>query len=208
VTPVARTLTWARIVASGDPKHVEAGTEVTAVRSYGGVMAYVTSYISKDDQTLPGNFTGRYWGKLNAAKLPVVPTTTYEVTERQAIQINRWKRTLTRKYQEQSRWNTWAKLWKKLPGKYNWLSRTEFEHAWTQRNAPPERNATLFEVFIAKGDHWDWMPWSALLPEFCEGKKLRPPRRVRQWNNSGGSLLCDASGFWEAVQRGIERGII
>ena len=129
-------LTWARIVASGDPKHVEAGTEVTAVRSYGGVMAYVASYISKQDQTLPGNFTGRYWGILNRAHLPTVPATTYEVTERQAVQINRWKRTLTRKYQEQARWNTWAKLWKNLPGNYGWFSRTEFEYAWIHRNRP------------------------------------------------------------------------
>jgi hypothetical protein len=204
-------LTWARIVASGDPKHVEAGTEVTAVRSHGGVMAYVTSYISKDDQTLPGNFTGRYWGILNRAHLPVAPATTYEVTERQAIQINRWKRTLTRKYQEHSRWNTWAKLWQKLPAKLFWLSRTEFEHAWSKRLAPrPEFRSHCFDLFIPKatGGYWTCMAWSALLPELGEGKILRPPRRVRGWKNSGGALLCNASAFWNAVQRAIDRGLL
>ena len=73
--------TWARIVNSGDPNHERVGTGVDRIRTYGGVMAYVTSYISKDDQTLPGNFTGRYWGIINREHLPRIAPTEYDVSE-------------------------------------------------------------------------------------------------------------------------------
>jgi hypothetical protein len=119
-------------------------------------MAYVTSSISKEGQTLPGNFTGRYWGIINRNHLPVAEASEYTLSDRAAVRVNRWFRTLSRKYQEQSRWKT----------------------------------------------------WDALLPKMTNGSKLRPPRRVRQRNNSGGSLLCNASAFWSVVERGIERGIV
>jgi hypothetical protein len=196
--------TWAHIVNSGDPNHVTAGTGVDRIRTYGGVMAYVTSYISKEDQTLPGNFTGRYWGVINRAHLPVIAGTEYEVSDAAAVKINRWRRTLSRKYQEHSRWKKWESLLKKLPGNFHWMSRTEFEFAWSQRTSKP--HPAFFDVCMAKGTFC--MPWSALLPEMSNGSKLRPPHRVRQWNNSGGALLCNASAFWAAVERGIARGII
>lgn len=195
---------WAHIVNSGDPKHVNAGTEVDYIRTYGGVMAYVTSYISKEDQTLPGNFTGRYWGIINRAHLPMVAGTEYEVSEKAAVRINRWRRTLRRKYQEQSRWNKWSALLTKLPGNFHWLSRTEFEHVWSKRAS--KSHSACFGVFMSKG--MLCMPWSALLPEMSNGSKLRPPRRVKQWNNSGGPLMCNASTFWAAVERGIQRGVL
>lgn len=196
--------TWAHIVNSGDPNHVTAGTGVDRIRTYGGVMAYVTSYISKEDQTLPGNFTGRYWGIINRAHLPAIAGTEYEVSEAAAVKINRWRRTLSRKYQEQSRWKKWNTLLTKLPGKYHWISRTEFEFAWSQRTSKP--HPAFFDVCMSKGTFY--MAWSALLPEMSNGSKLRPPRRVRQWNNSGGPLLCNASAFWAAVERGLQRGIL
>lgn len=196
--------TWARIVNSGDPNHELAGTGVDRIRTYGGVMAYVTSYISKEDQTLPGNFTGRYWGIINRENLPVVEATEYEVSDKTAVRINRWFRTLTRKYQEQSRWKTWTKLRSTLHGNYHWLSRNEFEHAWSQRTHKP--HPLFFDVQMSKGTFF--LLWTELLPQMSNGSKLRPPRRIRQWNNSGGTLLCNALAFWSAVERGIERGII
>lgn len=196
--------TWARIVNSGDPNHEAAGTGVDRIRTYGGVMAYVTSYISKEDQTLPGNFTGRYWGIINREHLPVVEATEYEVSDKGAVRINRWVRTLTRKYQEQSRWKTWAKLRSKLHRNSHWISRTEFEHVWSQRTNKP--HPSVCDVKMSKGTFY--LLWTELLPQMSNGSKLRPPRRIRQWNNSGGTLLCNASAFWSAVERGIERGII
>lgn len=196
--------TWARIVNSGDPNHERVGTGVDRIRTYGGVMAYVTSYISKDDQTLPGNFTGRYWGIINREHLPRIAPTEYDVSDAAAVQINRWRRTLSRKYQEHSRWNKWASLLVKLPGNYNWMSRTEYEYAWSQRTSKPHPH--FFDVQMSKGTFP--VPWTALRPEMSNGSKLRPPRRVRQWNNTGGTLLCNASTFWAAVERGIQRGII
>lgn len=196
--------TWARIVNSGDPNHERVGTGVDRIRTYGGVMAYVTSYISKDDQTLPGNFTGRYWGIINREHLPVVEATEYEVSDAAAVRINRWRRTLSRKHQEQSRWKKWEAVRKKVPGNHQWVTRTEFERAWSQRTSKP--HPAFFDVFMSKGSFA--VGWGSLLPEMSNGSKLRPPRRVRQWNNSGGTLLCNASAFWSAVERGIKRGII
>ncbi len=195
--------TWARIVASGDPNHEAAGTGVDRIRTYGGVMAYVTSYISKDDQTLPGNFTGRYWGVVNREHLPFAEATEYEVSDAAAVKINRWKRTLSRKYQEASRWKKWAALRKKACPKHHWMTRTEFENFWSQKSHPAR---PYFQVNTSERN----IPflWAELLPQMSNGCSLRPPRRVRNRNNSGGTLLCNASEFWAAVERGFERGIL
>lgn len=198
--------TWARIVDSGDPKHLHAGTGVDFIRTYGGVMAYVTSYIGKDDQTLPGNFTGRYWGVMNRAHLPVAEATVYEVSDEAAEKLNRWKRTLARKYQEHSRFNKWNSMRRKVPGSHMCLSRLEFAYAWSRRKHRQGQDKHCFLVPAAGGGFI--MPWSALTPEMSNGSKLRPPRKVKVWNNSGGALLCDASGFWNAVQRGMQQDLL
>ena len=56
---------WYRIVRSEDPKHLKAGTEVSTIKSPEGIIGYMASYMAKKDQTLPNNFTGRYWGFIN-----------------------------------------------------------------------------------------------------------------------------------------------
>jgi len=57
---------WYRIVGSGDPKHLRAGTRVEGVRSQGGVKAYFLSrYLGKSSQKeVPPGFesVGRFWG--------------------------------------------------------------------------------------------------------------------------------------------------
>ena len=63
---------WFRIVKSGDPKHYVAGTEVSPIKSPEGIIGYMASYMAKKDQTLPNNFTGRYWGFIQKKKLPLV----------------------------------------------------------------------------------------------------------------------------------------
>jgi len=52
------------------------------------------------------------------------------------------------------------------------------------------------------------MGWSALTPEMLNDAKLRPPRKVKMWNNSGGALLCDASGVWATIERAMRRGLL
>ena len=60
---------WYRIVGSEDPKHLRAGTEVSTIKSSEGIIGYMASYMAKKDQTLPNNFTGRYWGFINKKAL-------------------------------------------------------------------------------------------------------------------------------------------
>ena len=61
---------WYRIVGSEDPKHLEAGTRVAPIESPAGMIGYMAQYMAKEDQTLPNNFTGRYWGFINKEGLP------------------------------------------------------------------------------------------------------------------------------------------
>ena len=132
--------------------------------------------------------------------------TVYEMSDLAAVKINRWKRILARKYQAQSCWNKWNSLRKKIPGKHMCLSRLEFAYAWSRRRHRKGQDKHCFLVPAAGGGFI--MPWSALTPTMANGSKLRPPRRVKVWNNSGGTLLCHAEGFWAALERAMQRGLL
>lgn len=56
---------WYAIVASGDEKHLRAGTETRAIKSKGGIAHYMTSYLNKAKQkAVPEEYqkVGRFWG--------------------------------------------------------------------------------------------------------------------------------------------------
>lgn len=62
--------TWFRIVGSGDPRHLAAGTRVEKLRSYRGTLAYVgKNYLTKECGDSE-RYWGRYWGVFNAKCLP------------------------------------------------------------------------------------------------------------------------------------------
>jgi hypothetical protein len=56
--------TWFRVVKSGDPKHLLAGTRCEQVMTWGGVVHYASKYLAKlpDGEFCPVDFTGRFWG--------------------------------------------------------------------------------------------------------------------------------------------------
>jgi hypothetical protein len=62
--------TWYRIVDSGDPKHLAAGTNATAVRSSNGAMFYAGKYTAKTGDE-EGEY-GRRWGVWCPELLPIV----------------------------------------------------------------------------------------------------------------------------------------
>ena len=82
-------LHWYRIVGSGDEKHLRAGTEVSPIESAAGIIGYMSSYMAKEDQTLPNNFTGRYWGYLNKQALPWAEERTIPLGKENAVKIRR-----------------------------------------------------------------------------------------------------------------------
>lgn len=88
-------VTWYRIVGSGDEKHLRFTLHESTcqkAKSVAGAMSYLAKYVAKADQTLPGNFTGRYWGKFNRAALPESPKTSLILTGDQANRLNRIRR--------------------------------------------------------------------------------------------------------------------
>lgn len=70
---------WYRIVGSGDPRHLRAGTSAQRVRSFAGVMHYCSKYIGKPAAESFGGWTGRCYGVLGrknlVIRLLVVPLT-------------------------------------------------------------------------------------------------------------------------------------
>jgi hypothetical protein len=83
---------WFEIVGSGDQGefgHKFRGVMSERVRSRGGVVGYLAAYLEKGDQTRPGDFTGRYWGKHNESCLPLAPLRKCEITDREAVKIRR-----------------------------------------------------------------------------------------------------------------------
>ena len=81
--------TWYRIAHNGDKHLGKAGTQVDPIKSIGGAMSYFEKYPGKGDQTMPGNFSGGYWGEINIKHLPTVQPQTLELDEKEAAKIRR-----------------------------------------------------------------------------------------------------------------------
>jgi len=58
--------TWYRIVASGDEKHLLAGTNCQRAETRAGSLSYASKYLGKEVALMPGwEHVGRYWGVWN-----------------------------------------------------------------------------------------------------------------------------------------------
>jgi len=91
-------LTWYRIVGSGDERHLRAGTNVEAVRSHRGVMAYAAKYMTKlvDGEGWEGwDKPGRYWGVINRDAIPWGDIVVVDVPTAFAHRLKRWLRRAT-----------------------------------------------------------------------------------------------------------------
>ncbi len=86
--------TWFRVVGSGDPAHLAAGSEVRRVRSWRGVMHYVGKYLAKDDRGEWDVDTGRVWGVCGREHLPLA-WLRVEVTYLEFLQLRRQLRRYT-----------------------------------------------------------------------------------------------------------------
>lgn len=97
--------TWYRIAHNGDSHLGAAGTQVDPIHSVGGSMHYFTRYLAKGDQTMPGNFSGRYWGKINARLHPLAQAKELEVPPKMAAMIRRIARKKMQHDATTARWN-------------------------------------------------------------------------------------------------------
>lgn len=67
--------------------------DVKPIVSSTGAYLYLVGHSSKRNQTWAGQEIGRYWGKLYARNLPILPAQEVELTEEQVQVLNRiWER--------------------------------------------------------------------------------------------------------------------
>lgn len=200
--------TWYRIAHHGDINQGSAGTQVDPILSTGGAMGYFAKYLGKGDQTMPGNFSGRYWGKVNAARLPVASAKELEVPDKVAAIIRRiarkkvqhdvnnacWKRHLEHLYRDG--WHVSRLQWETAKGRLH--SGAAIVPLWSTLPAMQhkEEDGIAFSFpaheLRIKYDH----------EHFQQILTSHPlPKRWRLRHNDRVRLLCNASTFIAALAR-------
>lgn len=66
---------WYDVVASGDPGHLAAGSQVAACRSWAMAASYAAKYLAKLPEDADPVKIGRHWGVLGRANLPTALAT-------------------------------------------------------------------------------------------------------------------------------------
>jgi len=79
---------WFSVVGSGSGDHLEAGTRVEKIWSFGGIMRYVGKYITKVDE-FPAEWTGRAWGIIRKENLPFAVKVVISLSEEEGKKLIR-----------------------------------------------------------------------------------------------------------------------
>jgi hypothetical protein len=203
------TATWAGIAHKEDVHGGKYATKVELIKCVGGAAAYLVKYLSKEDQTLPGNFSGRYWGKINVPRLPEVNPRTLAIPPKLAVRLQRIARKKVQKDVEASRWKRWAERMKAA----NWkVTRLQWETAKMQHQGGAKQIG-LWSKIPADKIHENGETWST--PAFllhmryeryhfrCILKDHAPPKRWKPLKNDRVRVMCDASAFVMSLTRGI-----
>lgn len=207
---------WYSIAHNGDKHQGAAGTQVDTIKTAGGAMCYLVKYLSKGDQTMPGNFSGRYWGKINVQCLPVVQPETLELSLKQAMIWKRIARTKVKKDVEESRWKRFLKqeneqfwrvggrlFWECLQAARQGTKRRMDEDGWWKRwrmewmfkdGGTVEHEGSTYHVPHEYQGHL--FSLDLLAPEL-----RRLPKRWRSHNNDRTRLLCWSEAFMESMKR-------
>lgn len=208
--------TWYRIAHKGDKHLGSAGTQVDTIKHAGGAISYLVKYLNKGDQTLPGNFSGRYWGKHNQEHLPTVEPETQELDEKRANMIKRIARKKVEKDVERSRWKRFLdrendQFWM-VGGRLFWETLKSARHSgarmsydgcecvrrpllWMYKQGGP---IEIDGVQYFQPYEYREIPFSVDLIR----KDLRQlPKRWKARNNDRVRLMCDASAFMMAIER-------
>lgn len=208
--------TWYRIAHNGD-KHLGcAGTQVDQIKSVGGAVSYLVKYLSKEDQTMPGNFSGRYWGLLNKPALPAVEPLTMEPDEKRANQARRIARKKMQKDVEHSRWKRFLekeyKQFSRVGGRMFWEALKSVRHGTKQKiDADGYPKSRLLRWTFKDGGSIDcdgevyYLPPEYRIMPFSVDL-LRPdvrqlPKRWKARNNDRVRIMCDAAEFMKRIER-------
>jgi hypothetical protein len=180
---------WYEVVGSGDEKHLRAGVTSEWVRSRGGALGYLVKYLGKDDQTRPGDFTGRYWGLCNKCALPLAPVRKEEKSDHDAVLIRRVFRKMTESQIKGRRMND---ALKKLGIWCEWGASVMDMEAW---HAKPDCDRFLPRILPQfTGPSRLTMPDPASTDQNpLDRVPFRMPRKYRCRNNLTMTLFCDAS---------------
>jgi hypothetical protein len=79
--------TWYHVVASGDMRHLGAGTQLDPCRNRRHLSSYLTKYVTKDEDQNARSENGRVWGRGGA--LNVEPYLELELTWQQFVELKR-----------------------------------------------------------------------------------------------------------------------
>jgi hypothetical protein len=85
---------WYETVASGDQRHLRAGTSVEMPRCFKAVMRYVSDEFAKLEQATPVDNVGRWWGFYRRKHIPWADPFRFPVADQDAVKIMRWFRRL------------------------------------------------------------------------------------------------------------------
>ncbi len=199
--------TWYRIAHNGDSHQGCAGTQVDPIKTTGGAMGYFAKYLGKGDQTMPGNFSGRYWGKVNAARLPVAPAKAIEVPHQIAATI---RRIACKKVQSDVSSSCWKRHLEHLYRDGWHMSRLQWEMAKGRLHSGAAR-IPMWMTLPAIHDKVDGVSFTVPASDFRvrydrehfqQIMTSHPlPHRWRLRHNDRVRLLCDASSFIAALAR-------
>lgn len=196
---------WYEIVGSGDRKHLVRGVTSDWVKSRRGAVGYLAKYLGKDDQTRPGDFTGRYWGKHNEAALPVADLKKHSLSDSDAVRVRRVFRGLIKSQVNEGRraavlkrvgwWHeTGGATWMDVEAWYNKPGCDRFLPAVTPQWSGPSRLS-----FHNPSDDFS----APSLP-------FRMPSKWKARNNLSVTLYCDSAKVWGQLVRwiGIPQGAL
>ncbi len=207
---------WYRIAHNGDKHLGKAGTQVDPIKSVGGAVSYLVKYLSKEDQTMPGNFGGRYWGLHNKPCLPIVEPVTVEPDEKRALLVRRIARRKMQKDVEHSRWKRFLdREWdqfKNVGGRMFWETLKSRRHSSKDKldddgyRAPPFLKWAFKDGGPVDVDgemyflpfEYHTMPFSV---DIIRRDLRQLPKRWKARNNERVRIMCDAATFMKCVER-------
>ena len=194
---------WARIVNSGDARHIRAGTSCDLVKYPSRATSYMAKYLSKASQKLGAEITGgkvgRYWGYLGKSRIPFGAEVREELTLDQGKRALRVARKRVAKLTWDSRWSVLKRRIVPFFRAAEFVSVAEFRE-WCDLARRGERIAFEFTAVMDIGEDRPRLATAqgSLAPAVFLGYVQSAggfPRRWRARKNQSVNLFCDADNF-------------